>query len=110
MTAYFSYIIYSIVILQFLDIASTLIAFKQGAVEVNPFMKKSIELFGNIPGLIIPKLPFIAGVWYFQSLFLIEALIVVCAIYIIIFINNLLVAYKLKQRNKQAIEHAESIS
>lgn len=108
MTAYFTYLIFSIIILQLLDIISSLYAFKQGAIEANPIMKKSIDLFGNTFGLLLPKLPFVGLLWYFQKSLPVESLVIVIAIYLLVIINNFKLANKLKKQ--QATEHAESVS
>ena len=87
-----TYLIYAVLALQVLDVASTLYAFKNGAVEANPIMRTSIEALGTLPGLLIPKIAFAAGIWYFRPLFADWALMVVCIGYLAVVINNVRIA------------------
>ena len=51
-----------IVILQLLDIISTLRAFRAGAIEGNPIVAWIIDKLGVIPGLVVAKAATLAGV------------------------------------------------
>ncbi len=86
------YLIYAVLALQVLDVASTLWAFRNGATEANPVMRKLIETLGTVPGLLLPKVVFAAAVWYFRPLFAEWALWLVCVGYVAVVANNVRIA------------------
>lgn len=53
-----------LVILNIVDVIFTANIISMGGVEINPFMLQSIERFGFLPGLILPKLLGILMVGY----------------------------------------------
>lgn len=88
------HLIYAVLALQVLDVASTLYAFKNGAVEANPVMRKLMDTFGVEVGLILPKLFFAGAVWIWQDYFADWALVVVCIGYAAVVANNVRIGRK----------------
>lgn len=84
--------LYALALVQALDVASTLHAFRNGAVEANPVMRKLIEALGTVPGLVLPKLVYGGAVWYWRDQLAVEAVLVVCAAYALVIANNLRIA------------------
>ena len=87
-----TYLLYAVLALQVLDVASTLYAFKNGAVEANPVMRKLMDTFGKEVGLIAPKLIFAALVWTYRDHFADWGLVVVCVGYVAVVMNNVRIA------------------
>lgn len=86
------HLIYAVLALQVADVASTLYAFRNGATEANPVMRKLIELLGTVPGLVLPKVVFAAAIWYWRPLFPEWALWLVIAGYAVVVVNNIKLA------------------
>lgn len=86
------HLIYAVLALQVADVLSTLAAFRNGATEANPVMRKLIDLLGAVPGLVLPKVVFAAAIWYWRPLFSVEALALVCAAYTAVVLNNIRIA------------------
>jgi hypothetical protein len=82
-----------IVILQLLDVVSTLRAFHAGAIEGNPIVAWLIDKAGVIPGLVMAKATTLAGVLAVMILapspWPVMLLLVVSAGYAWVVINNL---------------------
>lgn len=83
---------YAIVALQAADVLSTLYAFKHGAIEANPVMRKLMDTLGTVPGLLMPKVIYGGLVWFYRDALTIEAVAVVAAFYVAVVINNIRVA------------------
>jgi hypothetical protein len=86
--------LYALALVQLLDVLSTLYAFRNGAVEANPVMRKLIETLGAVPGLVLPKLVYGGAVWYWRDQFSVWAVSVVCVVYVAVIANNLRIARK----------------
>lgn len=86
------YLIYAVLALQVLDVASTLYAFRNGATEANPVMRKLMDLFGVEVGLILPKLFFAGAVWIWQDYIADWGLVLVCVGYLVVVANNVRIA------------------
>lgn len=85
---------YAIVALQVADVLSTLYAFRNGAVEANPVMRKLMDTLGTVPGLLLPKVVYGGLVWFYRDALTIEAVAVVAALYVAVVVNNVRVANK----------------
>ena len=83
---------YAIVALQAADVLSTLYAFRHGAVEANPVMRKLMDTLGTVPGLLLPKVVYGGLVWFYRDALTVEAVAVVTALYVAVVINNIRVA------------------
>jgi len=91
-----TYLLYAVLALQVLDVASTLYAFRKNAhaYERNPVMRKLMDTFGTEVALIAPKLIFAALVWTYRDLFQDWGLWLVCVGYVVVVVNNIKVARK----------------
>ena len=85
---------YLIVALQVADVLSTLYAFRNGAVEANPVMRKLMDTLGTVPGLLLPKVVYGGLVWFYRDALTIEAVAVVAVLYVAVVVNNVRVAKK----------------
>ena len=85
---------YIVIALQAADVLSTLYAFRNGAVEANPVMRKLMEKLGTVPGLLLPKVVYGGLVWFCRDALTIDALAVVAALYVAVVVNNMRVAKK----------------
>ena len=83
---------YAIVALQAADVISTLYAFRNGAVEANPVMRKLMETLGTVPGLLLPKVVYGGLVWFYRDALTVEAVAVVAVLYVAVVVNNIRVA------------------
>lgn len=83
---------YIVIALQAADALSTLYAFKHGAVEANPVMRKLMDTLGTVPGLLLPKVVYGGLVWFYRDALTIEAVAVVAALYVAVVVNNIRVA------------------
>jgi hypothetical protein len=87
-----SLLLYAVLALQALDVASTVWAFRRGAAEANPIMRGLINALGLWPGLLLPKLLFVALVWDFQAHIQAWGLVLVCLVYAAVVANNIKIA------------------
>lgn len=85
---------YILIALQVLDVLSTLYAFRNGATEANPVMRRIMEAIGTVPGLLLPKVIFAVPVWLYRDQFQDWGLWLVCAGYALVVVNNLRIAKK----------------
>lgn len=86
--------LYALALVQLLDVLSTLYAFRNGATEANPIMKRLMFQLGTVPGLLLPKLVYGGAVWYWREHLTIEAVALVCAVYAVVVVNNVRVGLK----------------
>lgn len=87
-------LIYAVLALQIADVLSTLAAFRNGASEANPVMRKLIDALGTVPGLLLPKLIFAIPVWAYRDQFQDWGLWLVIAGYTAVVLNNVRIATK----------------
>lgn len=82
--------IYAIIILQVLDLISTVIALRSvsGAYEANPVLNRLFSVLGTLPSLLIVKTAFAAALWHFRDLVLLEAQVMLLALYCIVIFQN----------------------
>lgn len=85
---------YIVMALQAADVLSTLYAFKHGAVEANPVMKRLMFELGTVPGLLMPKAIYGGLVWFYRDALTVEAVAVVAALYVAVVINNVRIGLK----------------
>ena len=80
----------TLIALQLLDMLTTYIALHHPrAREVNPFMAKLFAAVGVLPGLLLVKGGFVAFLLWSAPLLPSEALYLLIALYVWVFINNL---------------------
>jgi predicted PurR-regulated permease PerM len=92
-------VIYALILLQVLDIATTHYALRTGiGTEANPVLRKLFDRFGHEPVLLVSKAAFIAFVWYFQDLIHPLAYGLLLGLYIWVVANNVQVILKAKKR------------
>lgn len=87
-------LIYAILALQIADVISTLYAFRNGAYEANPVMKRFLLELGTVPGLLLPKVIYAIPVWAYRDLFQDWGLWLVIAGYSLVVLNNVRIALK----------------
>ena len=85
------YLIYAILALQVLDVASTLYAFRNGAVEGNKVMAYLISKLGKVPGLLIPKVIYGIFAWWIFNDYSVNVnwMYGLFAVYSLVILNNL---------------------
>lgn len=88
------HLLYAVLALQVLDVASTLYAFRNGAVEANPVMRKLIDALGTVPGLLLPKVIYAIPVWAYRDQFQDWGMWLVIAGYSLVVLNNVRIATK----------------
>lgn len=88
------HLLYAVLALQVADVLSTLYAFRNRAVEANPFMKRLMDTLGTVPGLLLPKIIFAVPVWAYRDQFQDWGLWLVIAGYAAVVLNNVRVARK----------------
>lgn len=89
-----THLLYLLIALQTADVLSTLYAFRNGAVEANPFMHKLMDTLGTVPGLLLPKVIYGALLWFYRDALTIEAVAVVAVLYLVVIANNIRIARK----------------
>jgi hypothetical protein len=82
--------IYTIIILQALDLVSTVVALRSvpNAYEANPVLNKLFKIFGASPTLVVVKTAFAVVLYLYRDLVMPEAQIVLCAIYAFVVFQN----------------------
>lgn len=88
------HLLYAVLALQVADVASTLYAFRNGATEANPAMRKLMDALGAVPGLLLPKLVFAVPVWVYRDQFQGWGLGLIIGVYALVVVNNLRIATK----------------
>lgn len=91
------HLLYAVLALQVADVLSTLYAFRNGATEANPAMRKLIEALGTVPGLLLPKVIFAVPVWVYRDIFQDWGLWLVIVGYAVVVVNNLRIATRKRQ-------------
>jgi hypothetical protein len=89
-----THLIYAILALQIADVLSTLYAFRNGAYEANPVMRRFLLELGTVPGLLLPKLIYAVPVWIYRDQFQDWGVWVVIAGYAAVVVNNVRIATK----------------
>src|SRR5690625_4578090 len=84
-----TYLFIVILILQVLDVGTTLIALRHGAVEVNPIVNSMIKRLGAKVALLLIKLAFIILLFWFLHYLPIWSLWAVIAVYVGVVIWNI---------------------
>jgi Domain of unknown function (DUF5658) len=79
--------LYILTAFQIADIISTYIAISKGAHEANPVMAFVMNIFGEVPGMLIVKSALIAAIWLVPIP--VAALYVFCLIYAVVIWNNI---------------------
>lgn len=82
---------YLLMALQAVDAITTYLAIGKGASEGNPVMRKLFEKIGMVPALIITKGAMAAAAWHWRDAIGMVGLGLLCAGYIAVAVNNLLV-------------------
>lgn len=86
------HLLYAVLALQVADALSTLYAFRNGATEANPVMKRLMFQLGTVPGLMLPKVIFAVPVWSYRDQFQDWGLWLVIAGYAAVVVNNVRIA------------------
>lgn len=89
---------YLLMALQVADGLTTYLALKKGAAEGNPVMRKLFEKIGMVPALVITKGALMVGAWYWRDALGLLELGLLCAGYLAVAINNILVIRKQSDR------------
>src|SRR5690625_1733445 len=84
-----TYLFIVILILQVLDVGTTLVALRHGAVEVNPIVNSMIKRLGAKVALLLIKLAFIILLFWFLHYLPIWSLWAVIAVYVGVVIWNI---------------------
>lgn len=88
-TPYLMPLVYALLVLQALDLATTLYVLRTGkGAEANPILSKLFELVEPLVVLLTLKGVFAVGIWMYKDSFAIEALWAVTALYVAVIINN----------------------
>lgn len=83
------HLVYALAALQALDVLSTLYAFRNGATEANPVMRKLMGMLGTVPGLLLPKVVYGGLLWHFKDALTVEAAAIVAAVYGVVIFSNI---------------------
>lgn len=81
-------------VLQVIDVGTTLAVLQRGGVERNPMLAVLFKKIGAAPVMIALKAAFLAALWFFQEHIGIEAMLFLCAVYVVIAANNFIVLRK----------------
>ena len=82
---------YLLMALQAVDAITTYLAIGKGASEGNPIMRKLFEKIGMVPALLVIKGAMAAAAWHWRYEMGMVGLGLLCAWYIAVAVNNLLV-------------------
>ena len=84
-------LLYILLLLQAIDVISTLYAFRNGAVEGNPVMSKLIDKLGKNTGLLLPKAIYGVMAWWILNDYSVHVNWVygLFAVYSLVILNNL---------------------
>ena len=81
---------YALLVLQALDLATTLYVLRKGTgAEGNPLARKLMAWFGPELGLALPKIALAGAIWTFRSTTQAWAFALLCVMYVVIVGNNL---------------------
>jgi len=81
---------YALLVLQALDLATTLYVLRKGTgAEGNPVARKLMDFFGPELGLALPKLAFAGAIWTFRASTPPVVFAGLCVLYLVIVGNNL---------------------
>lgn len=97
LTAYIMPLVYLLLALQVLDLATTLYVLRTGkGAEANPIARKLMTWFGPELGLALPKLLIAGVIWTVRDTTPPVVFAGLCALYIVIVANNLKFALRTK--------------
>lgn len=89
--------VYTLLVLQLADIATTLYVLRTGTgSEANPIIRKLMDVFGYELGLILPKIALAGAIWTFRSTTPAWAYALLCVLYVVIVVNNLRFVFRKK--------------
>ena len=89
-TPYLMPLVYALLVLQALDLATTLYVLRKGTgAEGNPLARKLMAWFGPELGLALPKIALAGAIWTFRDTTPPVVFAGLCALYIVIVGNNL---------------------
>ena len=90
LTAYLMPLVYALLVLQALDLATTLYVLRKGTgAEGNPVARKLMAWFGPELGLALPKIALAGAIWTFRGTTPAWAYALLCVMYVVIVGNNL---------------------
>jgi len=96
-TPYLMPLVYALLVLQALDLATTLYVLRKGTgAEGNPLARKLMDFFGPELGLALPKLLIAGVIWTVRDTTPPVVFAGLCALYIVIVANNLKFALRTK--------------
>jgi hypothetical protein len=83
-------LVYALLVLQALDLATTLYVLRTGkGAEANPIARKLMAVFGPELGLALPKILLAMAIWTFRDTTPAWAFALLCVMYVAIVGNNL---------------------
>lgn len=89
-TPYLMPLVYLLLVLQALDLATTLYVLRKGTgAEGNPLARKLMDVFGPEFGLALPKIALAGAIWTFRDTTPAWAFALLCVMYVVIVANNL---------------------
>lgn len=90
LTAYLMPLVYLLLVLQALDLATTIYVLRKGTgAEANPIARKLMDFFGPELGLALPKLLIAGVIWTVRDTTPPIVFAGLCAFYLVIVANNL---------------------
>ena len=96
-TPYLMPLVYLLLVLQALDLATTLYVLRKGTgAEGNPLARKLMDFFGPELGLALPKLLIAGVIWTVRDTTPPVVFAGLCAVYLVIVANNLKFALRTK--------------
>ena len=88
--AYLMPLVYLLLVLQALDLATTLYVLRKGTgAEANPIARKLMAFFGPELGLALPKIALAGAIWTFRASTPAWAFALLCMLYLVIVANNM---------------------
>ena len=89
-TPYLMPLVYALLVLQALDLATTLYVLRKGTgAEGNPLARKLMAWFGPELGLALPKIALAGAIWTFRASTPAWAYALLCVFYLYVVANNL---------------------
>mgnify|MGYP006347834233 FL=1 len=89
-TPYLMPLVYALLVLQALDLATTLYVLRKGTgAEGNPLARKLMAWFGPELGLALPKIALAGAIWTFRASTPAWAFALLCVFYLYVVANNL---------------------
>lgn len=90
LTPYTMPLVYLLLVLQALDLATTIYVLRKGTgAEANPIARKLMAWFGPELGLALPKIALAGAIWTFRASTPAWAYALLCVMYVVIVANNL---------------------